>query len=228
MLNMIFLKGYQWPFDVQKVLSGSSVIDLLIYQETVLLGRRVFLDYRQNTSAGIRYEELSEEAYTYLRNAGACGGTPIDRLLLMNEPAVSFYRDRGVDLSKEPLEIAVCVQHNNGGIATDANWETCVRGLFAIGELNGSHGVTRPGGSALNAGQVGALRAAQVLALRKEAGFNPSGGGYNDTAEMSKLQNACDLPKKEIRRRRPLTLLLRKGAAAVTRRRNCGKRRRRP
>ena len=35
--------------------------------------------------------------------------------------------------------------------------------LFAIGELNGTHGV-RPGGSALNSGQVGALRAAQYIA----------------------------------------------------------------
>ena len=197
MLGMIFLKGYQWPFDVQKALGGSSFIDLLIYQETVLRGRRVFLDYRQNTSAGIRYEELSEEAYTYLRNAGACGGTPIDRLLLMNEPAVSFYRDRGVDLSKEPLEIAVCVQHNNGGIATDANWETCVRGLFAIGELNGSHGVTRPGGSALNAGQVGALRAAQCIALRERQSYT-FGIGHNDAAG-DKLQSVCDSARERNR-----------------------------
>ena len=197
MLGMIFLKGYQWPFDVQKALSGSSFIDLLIYQETVLRGRRVFLDYRQNTSAGIRFEELPEEAYTYLRSADACGGTPIERLLLMNEPAVSFYRDRGVDLSEEPLEIAVCVQHNNGGIATDANWETCVRGLFAIGELNGSHGVTRPGGSALNAGQVGALRAAQCIALRSRQS-DPSGGWHNDTAS-DKLQNVCDSAKERNR-----------------------------
>ena len=31
----IFLKGYQWPFDVNKIFGGSSVIDLLVYQETV-------------------------------------------------------------------------------------------------------------------------------------------------------------------------------------------------
>lgn len=166
MLDMIFLKGYQWPFDVNKVLHGSSIIDLLVYQEITLKNRRVFLDYRQNTAEGIHYEKLSEEVYAYLHNAGACGGTPIERLRRMNEPAVSFYLDRGVDLSRDLLEIAVCAQHNNGGAATDANWETCVSGLFAIGELNGSHGITRPGGTALNAGQVGALRAAQCIALR--------------------------------------------------------------
>lgn len=43
LLSMVFLKGYQWPFDVNKIFGGSSVIDLLVYQETVLKKRRVFL-----------------------------------------------------------------------------------------------------------------------------------------------------------------------------------------
>jgi succinate dehydrogenase/fumarate reductase flavoprotein subunit len=47
----IFLKGYQWPFDPRKVADfGSSLIDLLVYQETVIKGRRVFLDFRRNPS----------------------------------------------------------------------------------------------------------------------------------------------------------------------------------
>lgn len=38
-----------------------------------------------------------------------------------------------------------------------------------MGEVNGSHGVTRPGGSALNAGQCGAFRAAEYIAnIRKD------------------------------------------------------------
>ena len=35
-----------------------------------------------------------------------------------------------------------------------------------MGEVNGSHGIYRPGGSALNAGQVGAIRASQYIAKR--------------------------------------------------------------
>ena len=35
--------------------------------------------------------------------------------------------------------------------------------MFAAGECAGTHGITRPGGSALNAGQVGSLRAAQYI-----------------------------------------------------------------
>ena len=73
----------------------------------------------------------------------------------MNQPAIDFYRDKGVDLYTQPLEIALCAQHNNGGLGIDCWWQTNVKGLFAVGEAAASHGVYRPGGTALNAGQVG-------------------------------------------------------------------------
>ena len=43
MLSKLFLKGYQWPFDVRKVDGGSSIIDILVYLERCK-GRRVYLD----------------------------------------------------------------------------------------------------------------------------------------------------------------------------------------
>ncbi|WP_277406562.1 FAD-binding protein [Lacrimispora xylanisolvens] len=42
MLSLLFLKGYQWPFDTNKIFGGSSIIDLLVYQETIIKKRRVF------------------------------------------------------------------------------------------------------------------------------------------------------------------------------------------
>ena len=173
---LTFLKGYQWPFDTNKIFGGSSLIDLLVYQETILKGRRVFLDFLHNPGGEtVDFAKLPAEAYEYLRSAGACFGTPIERLRHMNAPAVAFYREHGVDLQKEWLEIAVCVQHNNGGLATDAHWQTNIKGLFAVGEVCGSHGVTRPGGTALNAGQVGALRAAEYIAYeeKRDSGQEP-------------------------------------------------------
>ena len=172
LLSMVFLKGYQWPFDVNKILGGSSVIDLLVYQETVLKKRRVFLDYRVNPGnlekdRDLPYASMIPEAKEYLSQAGACFGTPIERLKHMNEPAILFYQDHHVDLFKERLEIAVCAQHNNGGLSTNHLWETNLSGLYAIGEVCASHGVTRPGGTALNAGQVGAVRAAEGIFLKK-------------------------------------------------------------
>ena len=165
-LSHVFLKGYQWPFDSAKVLTGSSVIDLLVYRETVMRGRKVYLDYRKNPFEldAIDYDRLSAEAANYLRAADACFGTPIERLAKMNAPAIELYRSKGVDITKEMLEIALCAQHMNGGVAVDAWWQSSVTGLFAAGECAGTHGVTRPGGSALNAGQVGAVRASTYIA----------------------------------------------------------------
>ena len=170
-LNMVFLKGYQWPFDSQKVLQGSSVIDLLVYRECVLRGRRVYLDFTKNPFGmeQIPYDQLSSEAATYLEKAGVCFGTPIQRLEKMNAPAIELYGSKGVDITKEYLQIALCAQHCNGGVAVDAWWQTCVEGLFAAGECAGTHGIARPGGSALNSGQVGSFRAAQYIAQRGNA-----------------------------------------------------------
>lgn len=164
-LTSVFLKGYQWPFDVQKAKNGSSIVDLLVYRESVLRGRRVYLDFTKNPFGfeNLPYESLSPEAQEYLRRAEICFGTPIERLSRLNTPAIELYVSKGVDIRCDYLEIALCAQHHNGGIAVDLWWKTSVDGLYAIGECAGTHGITRPGGSALNAGQVGALRAALHL-----------------------------------------------------------------
>jgi len=164
----IFLKGYQWPFDPQRIENlQSSLIDVLVYNENQK-GRRVFLDFRQNPvgargTGSFNIDDLEPEAFEYLRDAGALQKTPIERLAHMNPPAVEIYRENGIDLSSEPLEIAVCAQHNNGGFAVNKWWESSLRHTFVIGEMAGTHGVKRPGGSALNAGQVGGLRAAEYI-----------------------------------------------------------------
>ncbi|MCL1856899.1 MAG: FAD-binding protein [Kiritimatiellaeota bacterium] len=169
--SLVFLKGYQWPFDVRKSVDGSSQIDLLVHEETVTKGRRVWLDFRANP-ATLDFNALSPEAYGYLEKSGALFGTPLARLEKMNPGAIALYRDHGIDVAKEMLEVAVCAQHNNGGLAGDIGYESVnIQGLFPVGEVNGSHGVARPGGSALNAGQVGAFRAAETIAaglLRRE------------------------------------------------------------
>lgn len=162
--NLLFLKGYQWPFDSGRAVSGSSRLDLLVHEERVVKGRRVFLDFRRNGRT-FRLADLSEEARTYLTRCGAAGGTPLARLRRMNPAAEALYREHGIELSREPLEVAVCAQHNNGGLAANVWWESInTRHLFPVGEVNGSHGVGRPGGAALNAGQVGGARAAEYIA----------------------------------------------------------------
>ena len=168
MLDAIFLKGYQWPFDSRKLANyGSSLIDILVHQEIHQKGRRVFLDFLNNPAAlKPDLSNLGKESYTYLQQSGAFQSTPLERLAHLNQPAVDLYKNNGIDLSREMLEIAVCAQHNNGGLAVNCWWETNVQHLFAVGEAAGTHGVYRPGGSALNSGQAGSARAAMYIAKK--------------------------------------------------------------
>lgn len=167
-VNLVFLKGYQWPFDASKK-DASSRIDLCVYEETAVKGRRVFMDFMHNPSGMSHgFKTLSEEAYTYLEKSGALLGTPIERLKKMNPLAIELYKNHHVDIEKELLEISVCAQHHNGGIKVDDNWETSMKGLFVAGEAAGTFGVHRPGGSALNSTQVGSMRAAQHISYTRE------------------------------------------------------------
>lgn len=158
-----FLKGYQWPFNSERVENyGSSLIDLAVYYETETLGRKVYLDYTKNP-IGYNPSKLDSTAKDYLTRSNALKEIPIDRLIALNEDAYHLYLNHNIDLKKDPLRIAVCNQHLNGGISGNIWWESSVKHLFAIGEVNGTHGIHRPGGSALNSGQVGGLRAAQKI-----------------------------------------------------------------
>jgi len=168
MATNIFLKGYQWPFDPQRIENlKSSLIDVLVFNETQK-GRRVYMDFLKNPIGNNSMDEfdidaLEPEAKEYLQKAGALQKTPIERLAHMNTPAIEIYKENGIDLYSEPLEIAVCAQHNNGGFAVNRWWQSNIPHTFIIGEMAGTHGVKRPGGSALNAGQTGGLRAAEYI-----------------------------------------------------------------
>lgn len=168
MATNIFLKGYQWPFDPQKIENlQSSLIDIIVFNETQK-GRRVFMDFLRNPAGNgdmkeFRIDDLEDEALKYLKSAGAEQNLPIERLEHMNPLAIDIYKEHNIDLYSEPLEIAVCAQHSNGGFAVNKWWESNIKHTFVVGEMAGTHGVKRPGGSALNAGQVGAQRAAEYI-----------------------------------------------------------------
>ena len=202
LLSLTFLKGYQWPFDVRKAMDGSSLIDLLVYKE-MQLGRRVYLDFTRNPCGeAFSLSALSGEAMTYLTSAEALLDTPFERLLHMNAPAVAFYRSHGVELSRDWLPIALCSQHHNGGLSVDESWQTAVEGLYAVGEVAGTHGVARPGGSALNAGQAGSTQAARAIAARKctpPSAEDTAALFEKEIAEMTGLAQAALLNKPNVR-----------------------------
>ncbi len=164
LLEAVFLKGYEWPFNSEKVKNwSSSLIDLAVNDEIRGKRRVVCLDFRTN-HMGTDLSHLPRFPREYLAKSEALQMTPIARLRALNPKAIQIFLDKGIDPALEPIQVDLCAQHMNGGYACNIWWETSIPHLFAIGEANGSHGVHRPGGAALNAGQVGGLRAAQFIA----------------------------------------------------------------
>jgi succinate dehydrogenase / fumarate reductase flavoprotein subunit len=168
----IFRNGYQWPFHASRMLDfGSSLVDLAIFRETQA-GRTVAMDFNRNPEpvpgdAPFSLDRLDDDVRAYLANNEALLPSPILRLARMNPLSIELYKRYKKDITREPLAFAVNNQHMNGGVAVDIWGRSSLEGCYAIGEAAGTHGVTRPGGAALNAGQVFGLRCAQHIAARK-------------------------------------------------------------
>ncbi len=166
----VFRKGYQWPFHATRMQDyGSSLVDLAIARECAA-GRTVYMDFNRNPEPGadgepFSLDDLDDDVRAYLANNNALDASPIARLKRMNPLAIELYRMHGHDLEREPLAFNVNNQHMNGGIVVDIWNRTSLPGCYAVGEVAGTHGVTRPGGAALNAGQVGGIRCAEHLAV---------------------------------------------------------------
>ena len=167
--SYVFLKGYQWPFSAERA-DESSAIDIAVHSETKK-GRKVYLDFRTNPE-NFDFDKISDEAKEYINSASCFAETPIERLKKLNSKAIDVYLRQGIDLYREKLRISVCAQHNNGGVYTDNNFETDVKGLYVIGEAAGTFGLSRPGGSALNNTQVSGLVAAKHIKNKEPISFN--------------------------------------------------------
>ena len=169
----MFRKGYQWPFHATRMLDfGSSLVDLAIIKEK-RAGRKVFMDFNRNPlpvpgDAEFDLDRLDPDVRAYLGNAGALLEKPLDRLRKMNPLSIELYKRYKYDITRDPLEFAVNNQHMNGGLAVDVWGATSLEGCYAVGEAAGTHGVTRPGGAALNAGQVLGTRCAEHAAARRK------------------------------------------------------------
>ena len=169
----VFRKGYQWPFHATRMLDfGSSLFDLAVFRETQA-GRKVFMDFNRNPlavpgDAEFDLERVDPDVHAYLRNSAALLEKPIDRLRKMNPLSIELYKRYKYDIRRKPLEFAINNQHMNGGLAVDTWGQTSLDGCYAVGEAAGTHGATRPGGAALNAGQVFGIRCAEHIASRRD------------------------------------------------------------
>jgi fumarate reductase (CoM/CoB) subunit A len=102
------------------------------------------------------------------------------RLPVMLEQFLSF----GVDIRKEPMEVAPTAHHVMGGIRIGPYGESTLPGLFACGEVAGGvHGANRLGGNALADTQVFGKRAGEAAGRTPVAEKQVQEGTVTDVQE---------------------------------------------
>lgn len=145
-----------WP----PPLYGKSVITTMFYEGAVLRnenGRRFMLDYSSEAEccgkdvlAACIYREIQAGRGT--KNGGVYfDATQVPEKLLQSvyAPYVQRYQKVGIDIAKQPMEIAPAAHTSCGGVRINTRCETDVPGLLACGEVTGGiHGAGRLGGNA--------------------------------------------------------------------------------
>lgn len=83
-----------------------------------------------------------------------------DKILEIIPDVYEQYKNTGVDISREPMEIYPSMHHMMGGVKINEWGETIIPGLYAVGEVAGGvHGANRLGGNSIAEGQVFGRRA---------------------------------------------------------------------
>ena len=139
-----------WP----KELAGKSIITTMFYEGAVLRGG----DGKRFMEECVPKDAQAKAISRQIRqgNATPHGGVWFDATAVptaMWEGIYKPYRNRylahGIDMCKEPVEIAPAAHTTCGGVLIDENCRTGVPGLLACGEVTGGlHGANRLGGNA--------------------------------------------------------------------------------
>ena len=139
-----------WPPE----LSGKSIITTMFYEGAVLRGGdgQRFMDER----VGKDVQAKAIAAQIQKGNTTPHGGVWFDATAVpaqlwdtVYKPYLERYLKHGIDMRKEPVEIAPAAHTTCGGVIVDENCRTGVPGLIACGEVTGGlHGANRLGGNA--------------------------------------------------------------------------------
>ena len=188
-----------WPPE----LVGKSIITTMFYEGAVLRGKdgqRFMLRYSddgERVSKDMQSKCICDE----IRRNGASehGGVWFDATAVPQElwegvykPYRNRYLTYGIDMCKEPVEIAPAAHTTCGGALIDENCRTGIPGLLACGEVTGGlHGANRLGGNAgletmvfgRIAGQT-AIRDFDASAQPAEAAQMPNRASEVDTSAM--------------------------------------------
>lgn len=145
-----------WP----KELAGRSIITTMFYEGAVLRGgdgERFMLRYSPEGECvpkDAQAKAISREILS--GNTTPHGGVWFDATAVpkamwegIYKPYRSRYLPYGIDMMKQPVEIAPAAHTTCGGVIIDENCRTGIPGLLACGEVTGGlHGANRLGGNA--------------------------------------------------------------------------------
>lgn len=139
-----------WP----EALAGRSIITTMFYEGAVLRNGKGERFMQEQVGKDIQAKAIA--AQIRKGNTTPHGGVWFDATAVpqaMWDGIYKPYRDRylahGIDMCKEPVEIAPAAHTTCGGVYIDENCCTGVPGLIACGEVTGGlHGANRLGGNA--------------------------------------------------------------------------------
>lgn len=115
-------------------------------------------------------------------------------------PANKRLLEFGVDVRREPLEVAPAAHTTLGGVKIDSWGQTTIEGLFACGEVAGNvHGASRLAGNALLDTQVFGARAGATAAKRVAAYDYPKLPGHILEEEGAKIRAFMAKKKDPVR-----------------------------
>lgn len=110
-----------------------------------------------------------------------------------------YFKEKGLDISTEPIKINVFEQAINGGMVIDEYSETTIPSLFAVGECSaGPYGADRLGGNMLPFCQVFGKKAGQTAAYRTKTKTQISPNSKeinNSTSVLDKLETINESSK---------------------------------
>ena len=139
-----------WP----QALIGKSIITTMFYEGAVLRGGDGNRFMNEQVSKDLQSKAIA--AQIRKGNTTPHGGVWFDATAVpeamwagIYKPYLNRYLTQGIDMRKEPVEIAPAAHTTCGGVCIDENCRTEIPGLIACGEVTGGlHGANRLGGNA--------------------------------------------------------------------------------
>lgn len=139
-----------WP----EALIGKSIITTMFYEGAVLRGGdgQRFMDERVGKDLQAKAIAAEIQKGNTTPHGGVwfdATGVPAHMWETIYKPYLNRYLNCGIDMRKEPVEIAPAAHTTCGGVLIDENCRTGIPGLLACGEVTGGlHGANRLGGNA--------------------------------------------------------------------------------